>query len=141
MREAEKPTLKKARALRKAMPKSEVILWGRLRRRQLGGYRFRRQVPIGPFIADFACVDLKLIVEVDGATHSAEAEMAYDRRRTMFLEEQGWYVWRVWNNEIYENLDGVLEGLLIEMTNLEGLRRLESSPLRPAGTSPAGGGG
>jgi len=141
MRDTEKQTLKKARALRKAMPKSEVILWSHLRRQQLGGYRFRRQGPIGPFIADFACVDLKLVVEVDGATHSAEAEIAYDRRRTMFLEEEGWHVWRVWNNEIYENLEGVLEGLLIEMTNLEGRRRLESSPLRPAGTSPAGGGG
>lgn len=59
----------------------------------------------------------------------------------MFLEEEGWHVWRVWNNEVYENLEGVLEGLLIEMTNLESRRRLESSPLRPAGTSPAGGGG
>lgn len=119
MREAEKPTLKKARALRKTMPKSEVILWSRLRRQQLSGYRFRRQVPIGPFIADFACVDLKLVIEVDGATHSAATEMAYDRRRTMFLEEQGWHVWRVWNNEVYENLDGVLEALLIELRNLE----------------------
>lgn len=122
MRDGEKQTLKKARALRKAMSKSEVILWSHLRRQQLGGYRFRRQVPIGPFIADFACVDLKLVVEVDGATHSDDAEIAYDRRRTAYLAEHGWHVWRVWNNEIYENLDGVLDGLLIELRNLERLR-------------------
>ncbi|MFN7056175.1 endonuclease domain-containing protein [Hyphomonas sp.] len=122
MRDREKPTLQKARALRKAMPRAEVILWSRLRRQQLGGYRFRRQVPVGPCIADFACLELKLIVEVDGATHSSADEIAYDRRRTAFLEREGWHVWRVWNIEIDENLDGVLEGLLITIRNMEGLR-------------------
>ncbi len=122
MREAEKPTLKKARALRKDMPKSEVILWSQLRREQLGGYKFRRQVPVGPYIADFACVELRLAVEVDGATHGTPEELAHDRRRTSYLESEGWYVWRVWNTEVYENLDGVLEGLLTVIRNLEGTK-------------------
>lgn len=104
------------------MPKSEVILWHHLRREQLGGYRFCRQVPVGPFIADLACVEMKLIVEVDGDTHSTPAEQAHDRRRTALLEGEGWHVWRVWNTDVYENLDGVLEGLLIELRNLEGVR-------------------
>ncbi|MFN3609498.1 MAG: endonuclease domain-containing protein [Hyphomonas sp.] len=122
MRDSEEPTFRKARSLRKAMPKSEVILWSRLRRQQLAGYRFRRQVPIGPFIADFACADLELVIEVDGATHSTLSELDHDARRTAFLQQQGWHVWRVWNNEVYENLDGVLEGLLLELQTLENLR-------------------
>lgn len=122
MRDNEKPTIRKARALRKAMPKSEVILWSRLRREQLGGYRFRRQIPIGPYIADFACAELRLLIEVDGATHTTPAEIERDARRTAFLQQQGWLVWRVWNNEVYDNLEGVLEGLLIELRNLEKMR-------------------
>ena len=122
MRENEKPTIRKARALRKAMPKSEVILWSRLRRQQLGRYHFRRQVPIGPYIADFACAEVKLVVEVDGATHTTLSAMDHDARRAAFLQQQGWHVWRVWNNEVYDNLEGVLEGLLIELRNLEQMR-------------------
>ena len=119
MRENEKPSIRKARALRKAMPKSEVILWSRLRRQQLGGYHFRRQVPIGPYIADFACAEVKLVIEVDRATHATPSAIQHDARRTAFLQQQGWHVWRVWNNEVYDNLEGVLEGLLIELRNLE----------------------
>ena len=122
MRENEKPTIRKARALRRAMPRSEVILWSRLRRQQLGGYHFRRQVPIGSYIADFACAEVKLVIEVDGATHVTPSEIERDTRRTAFLQQEGWHVWRVWNNEVYENLEGVLEGLLIELRNLEHMR-------------------
>lgn len=122
MRDTEKDTLKKARSLRKAMPKSEVILWQNLRREQLGGFKFRRQVPVGPFIADFACVEVRLIVEVDGATHAQDQEIAYDRRRTQFLEQQGWQVWRVLNTDIYEGLDGVLGLLLLELERLKAVK-------------------
>ncbi len=122
MRDAEKDTLKKARSLRKAMPKSEVILWQNLRREQLGGFKFRRQVPVGPFIADFACVEVRLIVEVDGATHAEDQEIAYNGRRTQFLEQQGWRVWRVLNTDIYEGLDGVLELLLLELERLKAVK-------------------
>lgn len=97
----------KARALRQNMTKAEVILWMHLRRRALDGARFRRQHPIGPYIADFTCPAAKLIVEVDGATHSTPEELAYDARRTKYLEGEGWIVIRVSNSDIYNNIDGV----------------------------------
>jgi very-short-patch-repair endonuclease len=96
----------KARSLRQNMTKAEVILWMHLRKRAMKGARFRRQHPIGPYIADFACPNSKLIVEVDGATHSSE-QLAYDTRRTKYLESEGWTVLRVTNTDIYENIDGV----------------------------------
>ena len=105
----DKLTVKRARQLRSAMTSAEVILWQNLRRRQLGDFRFRRQVPVGPYIADFACIERNLIVEVDGATHSEPDELAHDARRTAFLEAEGWQVCRIWNTEVYENLAGVLE--------------------------------
>ena len=109
MRRSGKDTVSKARALRRSMTSAEVILWQRLRRRQLADFRFRRQVPVGPYIADFACMERNLIVEVDGATHSEPEEVAHDERRTAFLEAEGWQVCRVWNSDVYENLAGVLD--------------------------------
>ena len=115
LREDEKKTVAKARALRRTMTKAEVILWQNLRARQLGGFKFRRQVPVGPFIADFACVEGCLIVEVDGGTHSEPDEVARDARRTAFLEQRGWRVLRIWNSDVYENLPGVLENILDQL--------------------------
>lgn len=89
------------------MTKAEVILWMHLRKRAVNGARFRRQHPVGPYIADFACPSEKLIVEVDGATHATPDELAYDARRTKYLEQQGWTVLRVNNSDVYENMDGV----------------------------------
>tara|TARA_R100000365_G_C2743910_1_gene72663 strand:- start:2474 stop:2785 length:312 start_codon:yes stop_codon:yes gene_type:complete len=97
------------------MTRAEVILWQSLRKRQLAGYRFRRQVPIGPYVTDFACLDPRLVIEVDGATHSEEDEVAYDERRTRFLQQKGWHVYRVWNTDIYENLGGVLDAILHQL--------------------------
>jgi very-short-patch-repair endonuclease len=94
------------------MTDAETILWSRLRRSQLGGWKFRRQHPVGPYVADFACVEANLIVEVDGATHSERREIAHDKRRSAYLTLRGYSVLRVWNTDIYENLDGVLEGVL-----------------------------
>jgi very-short-patch-repair endonuclease len=122
LRDAEKKTVERARSLRKTMTKSEVILWQNLRREQLGGFKFRRQVPVGPFVADFACVELKLIVEVDGATHAEDHEISYDAQRTRFLEAQGWRVLRVLNTDIYEGLDGVLELLRLELEELKAVK-------------------
>ena len=115
MRDTEKKTVAKARSLRRRMTKAEVILWQSLRRGQLDGHHFRRQVPIGPYIADFACAKHKLIVEVDGATHAEDHELAYDTRRTAFLADHGWALCRVSNLEVYENLSGVLEGISIDL--------------------------
>jgi very-short-patch-repair endonuclease len=69
---------------------------------------FRNQHPIGPYIADFACVQLKLVVEVDGETHSSVLERRHDARRTAFIESGGWSILRFWNSEVYENLEGVV---------------------------------
>jgi len=95
-----------ARALRGNQTEAEKVLWRRLRGKQVEGFRFRRQVPIGPYIADFVCQSVKLIVEVDGGQHAERAE--YDEKRTAVLEGAGYRVLRVWNNEVFENLDGVL---------------------------------
>ena len=91
------------------MTGAEVILWTRLRRHNIDAHRFRRQHPIGPFIADFACLPLKLVIEVDGATHWTEEAQAYDRRRSAWLARLGWREIRVTNFDVYRNLDRVLE--------------------------------
>ncbi|MFP6712735.1 MAG: endonuclease domain-containing protein [Rhodospirillales bacterium] len=96
----------RARSLRKNQTDAEKRLWSRLRRKQVSGYRFRRQVPIGPYIVDFFCPELKLIIEVDGGHHATT--QAHDQRRTRWLESNGYPVLRFLNNEIFENLDGVV---------------------------------
>ena len=111
MRKGEEKSRVHARRLRRDMTNAETILWSRLRRGGLNGQKFRRQHPIGPYIVDFACVQALLVVEVDGATHATPEEIAYDRRRTRFLRKQGWFVYRATNPDIYENLNGVLEGI------------------------------
>jgi very-short-patch-repair endonuclease len=97
-----------ARRLRKTMTPAEKLLWWRLRR-ESEGWKFRRQPPVGPFVADFACLEVRLAVEVDGATHSTAEEIDYDARRTRYLERHGWRVVRFWNSEIFQNLDGVID--------------------------------
>ncbi len=104
--------LDRARELRKADTAAEQRLWEHLRNRRLANLKFVRQLPIDPYIADFACRSEKLIVEVDGATHSSAEEFAYDQARTSFLERNGWKVLRVWNAEVFTNRDGVLETIL-----------------------------
>jgi very-short-patch-repair endonuclease len=106
-KEGEYRVTAKARSLRQNMTKAEVFLWMQLRKRALNGARFRRQHPVGPCIADFVCPAAKLIVEVDGATHSTADELAHDARRTKYLESEGWTVIRVNNSDVYENMDGV----------------------------------
>lgn len=128
-RRGEYRVTQKARSLRQSMTKAEVILWTHLRRRALDGARFRRQHPVGPYIADFACASAKLIVEVDGATHSTPAELAYDAGRTKYLESEGWSVVRVSNTDIYENMDGVWRTIAAQL----------APPPRSARDLPAGG--
>ena len=95
----------RARSLRRNATDAEALLWSRLRNRQLYGAKFRRQVPLDRFIADFLCFDARLIVEVDGGQHSIETDAA----RTAFLEAAGFRVIRFWNHEVLGNLNGVLE--------------------------------
>ncbi|MCJ2186107.1 endonuclease domain-containing protein [Novosphingobium beihaiensis] len=86
--------MKRARELRKAMTKPEFALWQHLRQRP-GGFKFRRQHPIGPYIADFCCLSAKLVVEVDGITHDMGNRPARDEERIRFIEENGFRVLRI----------------------------------------------
>ena len=96
-----------ARRMRKAPTEAERKLWWHLRHRlPLGGSHFRRQVQIGPYIADFVCHHFKLIVEIDGSQHGSQATK--DELRTRRLDSEGYRVLRFWNNEVLSNIDGVL---------------------------------
>jgi very-short-patch-repair endonuclease len=87
-------------------------LWEHLRSRRLHGIKFVRQLAVGPFIADFACREHRLILEVDGATHSTDEERAYDQRRQELLVAGGWKVLRVSNHDVFTAMEGVLESIL-----------------------------
>lgn len=101
----------KARTLRKNQTDAEAALWRRLRSRGLCGHKFRRQVPIGPYVADFLCKSAQLIIEVDGSQHLDQEE--YDKERELFLRANGYDIVRFWNNEVLENMEGVLESLTL----------------------------
>jgi very-short-patch-repair endonuclease len=98
----------RARNLRANMTDAEQFLWSKLRRKQLNGYRFRRQHPLGPYIVDFVCLDQKLIVEVDGGQHNLTEQAAKDAQRTSYLKARGFGILRFWNNEVLSNGDGVV---------------------------------
>ena len=99
-----------ARRLRRNQTDAERILWFRLRDRRLDGWKFRRQVPIDRFVADFVCAEGKLIVELDGGQHERDKER--DAERTDALEAMGYLVLRFWNNDVMRNIDGVLQTIL-----------------------------
>lgn len=101
-----------ARKLRKEMTPAERLLWSRLRDRRLAGFKFRRQVPVGPYIVDFLCAEARVIVEIDGGQHNFPDARAQDQERTRFLEAKGYKVLRFWNNEVLGNLEGVLTVIL-----------------------------
>src|SRR6516162_10656093 len=91
------------------MPPAESILWKHLRGRRFAGFQFRRQHPIGPFFADLACHECKIVIEVDGESHLGKE--CRDERRSDYLREFGWLVLRFWNTEVYEELESVLEAI------------------------------
>ena len=105
----------RSRALRAEETAAEELLWRELRNRQLARWKFRRQHPIDRYIVDFVSLDGKVIVEVDGGTHSTDEERSRDDRRTEALERLGFHVVRVTNTDVYKNLDGVLETVLHEL--------------------------
>ncbi len=88
----------------------EIKLWSCLRGRRCGGYKFRRQVPIGPYVVDFFCFDLNLVIEVDGDEHAYRTKS--DQRRTMFLNSLGYRVIRFGNNDVMQNIYGVTEQIM-----------------------------
>jgi very-short-patch-repair endonuclease len=100
-----------ARTLRRNSTDAEVILWNALRDRQVSHAKFRRQTPIGPYIADFCCMELKLVIELDGGQHFVGDGPAYDSARTEFLMGKGFSVRRYSNLDVLKNLDGVLQDI------------------------------
>ncbi|MFL6624206.1 MAG: endonuclease domain-containing protein [Sulfurifustaceae bacterium] len=99
----------RARRLRAEQTDAERRLWQALRDRQLAGAKFRRQYPIGRYVADFACVDHRLIVELDGGHHSLHAES--DSHRTVFLQARGFRVLRFWDHDVLKDTEAVLESI------------------------------
>ena len=126
MRGKDQKRNERARSLRRALTRAELRLWTHIRGRQLGGFKFARQEPIDRYYADFVCRERRLIVELDGGQH---AESPKDRQRDRALCALGYRVIRIWNNDVIENLDELLQRLLSE---------LEKSPLTPTLSSQAG---
>jgi very-short-patch-repair endonuclease len=96
------------------MTNVERMLWRALRGKQLNGLRFRRQHPIGQYIADFAWVEQKVVIELDGGQH--QEQFVYDEQRSAFLQAQGWRILRFWNSDILSNPDGVLSAIAENIT-------------------------
>jgi very-short-patch-repair endonuclease len=101
--------LGRSREMREVPTRAEAVLWSRLRRRALGGARFRRQVPLRGFIADFCCIEHKLVVELDGDPHAGQE--TYDAWRTDQLRAAGYRVIGFYNSEVNGNLQGVLSAI------------------------------
>ncbi|MBM4300144.1 MAG: endonuclease domain-containing protein [Deltaproteobacteria bacterium] len=97
------------------MTDAERLLWRHLRNRELGGWKFRRQYPVGPFIVDFICVEKNVVIEVDGGQH-AENE-ALDLQRSAYLNKMGYRVVRLWNNEVLQETEGVLTAIFEILAN------------------------
>ncbi|MFV1983533.1 MAG: endonuclease domain-containing protein [Thiohalomonadales bacterium] len=103
----------RARDLRKNSTDAEQLLWKHLRGRRLEGFKFKRQLVIEPYIVDFVCLDVKLIVEADGGQHSEQ--IVYDNKRTTRLEYLGYRVLRFWNNDILNETQSVLETIRLAL--------------------------
>lgn len=104
---------RRSRILRNNSTDAERFLWQHLRDRQIDGYRFRRQVPIGGYIADFACLDAKLVIELDGGQH--QETRAYDERRARRIETHGYRIIRFWDTEVFKETTAVLEATKREL--------------------------
>ncbi len=122
--------LDRARQLRRHATEAETRLWQNLRGRRLGNHKFRRQVWIGPFIADFLCMDAMLVVEVDGSQHIGD--VAYDADRTAYLANKGYRVIRVWNNDVMQRMVDVLAAILSALGSVPS----PSHPAAPGGPLP-----
>ena len=115
----------KRQRLRNRMPKAEIILWSRLRLRQIAGVKFRRQYGVDRFVLDFYCPGLKLAIEVDGPTHYSQEAQVYDQTRQQFVESLGIQFLRFTNNDVYHHLDEVVETIHQKVLTLqEGERRV-----------------
>lgn len=123
-----------AKQMRKESTEGEKLLWNYLSGKKIDGVKFRRQQPIGNYIADFFCSSEKLIIEVDGGQHNDEQAKAYDAERTAFLEQAGYRVLRFWNNDILHNIEGVYDTIVSTISTPPESAKADSAP-------PQGGGG
>lgn len=117
----------RARAFRKTMTPAENRIWYYLRNRRLNGYKFVREYAIGIYIADFVCRQQKVIVEIDGGQHGDAVD--YDNERTKFLESCGYKVLRFWNDEVFTNINEVLNAILMELEVVGDSRPSPPAPL------------
>ena len=127
---AQRPTISSfrrqtAKRLRANTTNAEVMLWRHLRQLETKGTHFRRQVPIGPYVADFACMAARLIIEIDGSHHGEDETKKRDEKRSQWLETEGYRVIRFWNNDVTQSPEGVLD---VIYAALYGSR--ESEPVR-----------
>ncbi len=99
-----------ARTLRRNSTDAENLLWRQLRRKGLSGLKFRRQQPIDSYIVDLICFEKRIIIEIDGGQHALEREK--DAERDNYLKRNGFKILRFWNNEVLQNMEGVLEEIM-----------------------------
>ncbi len=107
-------TIRFARQLRNRMTEAESHLWRHLRRRNIAGYKFRRQHPVGPFVADFVCIEARTVIELDGGQHAEQS--AYDGARDAWLRRHGYTILRFWNHEVLGETEAVLEAIWAALT-------------------------
>lgn len=119
----------RARRLRRNAPLAEQLLWRQLRASQLGGYAFRRQYPLGPYVVDFFCFQQKLAIELDGGQHAQQGDR--DAKRAAWLKAQGVRVLRFWNNQVTKDIDAVKQAILLALETAA-----QASPERPSGGDP-----
>ena len=118
---------KTARRLRANATNAETMLWRHLKKFETEGTHFRRQVPLGPYVADFACMAARLVIEIDGSQHGDEPNRTRDEARTCWLESEGYRVIRFWNNDIVQNPEGLLD---VIYAALYGSRDTDPRPLK-----------
>jgi very-short-patch-repair endonuclease len=106
----------RARTLRRNSTSAERRLWYVLRALKAQGFKFRRQVPIDPYIVDFACLSARLVIELDGNTHSTDEEIARDTTRQTYIESQGFRVLRFWNLDVYHNVESVMDTIVAALS-------------------------
>ena len=103
-----------AKSMHRVMTDAELKLWNELRAHRLMGMSFRLQIPIGPYIVDFACSAHHLIVEVDGSQHSDTEHAERDKARSVYLKASGWTILRFWNDDVIRDIDNVCQHIVIE---------------------------
>jgi very-short-patch-repair endonuclease len=101
----------KRKMLRNNMPKAEIILWSKIRNKQLLKLKFRRQYSIGPFVLDFYCPEIRLAIEIDGDSHFQEEEIEYDKERQRYIEDKRIKFLRFTNEDVYKNINEVLNDI------------------------------